>query len=769
MPTITPQNIKSQLDTLEKLGTAILKWTKDLDSAKAAKTSLAKFQELSSAIATYIHAQLSTTTNEKKGALLASYRDRLNDIKRDCPTKGLTKAITQRIEALEATKLSLDNAKKKETDQNKTALAEVKRLLPLVVATVQAYEKARLEDKSSLLAQLRQERELLNTHIALLSDKSTYPKQVHDLAHQVNLRSDVLAKEEEQLKIIISGTAKQAEVAVDQMTVNEQILAIAPLPVQTAIKKLIAEITSTDLQRLLTGADDSEETSLVAYAAGQIIAVTGRNSAIGKELVLISSLPQDQQLEIITALISGQDNKGVLATVGQSTQMALTAAIINQLALNAKIDKKDQVAIQDFSKSLVSNMARVERGEATHLSVLVEVENYLGQKEIRGFHIDLQALRHNAVDLSALMALELLKIGAKANTPIVTAFTDLPQVGALLQLQGRATSTLTLGGRSLQQLTNDVLDNTSTIKQLTGGEITDVSEGALVAATKYSTSIVRVSSGLGKHNASPKLEGNLVFDVLRALAILNLTVQATVINAVSKQGLGITPLIGNAPRLMIEGIYPRLMIEPNNLVAVAAADQRGIESVPRPLPITDKDAVVEVNAPQKPIEYIKDEQLITNFNTALDKLKSLHDSLSAKYCKNTDKQYIVVANARLIEALDSALVQYNKFGDRTEFQKACEAAINPLKTVYNTHRDGKVKQFFGAIAEALNNVWNAIFGSAESKQTKASLVSFFNSNERTTKSANVLFSFKMDLDKAFGLIGVHESLDQDLENRSQIK
>ncbi|RUR13201.1 hypothetical protein [Legionella sp. km772] len=751
MPTITPQNINSKLDTLESLGKTIAKWTKDLDSAKKAEISLKKFLALSGEISDYIASNLSKTTKAKKGSLLVSYRDKLQEIKTNYPTKGLTSAIAKKIEALETAKASFERAKQERELQNDAALIEVRRLLPLITATVNAYEKARLEDKDAILAQFKTERELLNTQIALLADKGAYVIQINDLSHQVNKRTAVLAQQEEALKAIIVTTATKAKKAVDAMTINEQILAIAPPQVQHAVKKLVAGLTTGDLQKLLKGADSAAETSLVGYARGELVAVAGEKSQISKELAVISDLPQDQQLEVITALISGKDSNGVLATMSQSTQMALSAALINQLAIKANIDKKDQLAIKEFATGLVSSMVRVERGEATHLSVLALVKDYSGQEVIAQFHIDLQSLSRNPVDFSALMALNLLKIGVKEDMQVVTAFTNLPQVGALLQLKGRNLSTLALEDRGLQQLTKLVLEDTSAIKQITNGEVEDVSENALIAATKYSNAMVVSRSELAflDKQASEKPSIGLVADVIKALAIMNLTVQATVINVASKQALGITNLVGNAPRLLIEDANP---------IALAASEPKAIE-FPSPSPI---------RAPVKPSI---NEELVANVNAALDKLKALQTSLIANYGKNPNKQYIVVTNARLIEVLSTALNQYTNDGKLAEFKQACQGAITEeMKKQYNTHRDNVVTQFFAAIAHAFSNLFSALFANAESKQTKAGMVGFFNSASRHTRSAAVLYTFNNELKNAFDLIDVpEEDLEHELSSQALAK
>lgn len=769
------KDMKTHFSQLETLAKIISKWNGDLVSAKTAKESLEQYQKLIGAIKNLIKDERSklkpnSPKDIKKGQDLTNYADRLKK-ENTLETKGLANKINVKIKLLESKQATNKAAIDIRDSQSEAALIEIKRLLPLISTTVDAFEKARLEDKQGLHAKFTQERNSLQIQIDLLSDKGTYPGIVQALSHRVNQRIVVLAKAEKVLKEKLLAAAKEAETSVDSMSINEQILALAPPKVQKAVQNLLAGVTTEKLKLLFGGAN---ETGLVTYAVNQVVAVTGTTSSLGQELAVISDLSQEEQLQLAQALLTGESNE-LTAKVSQSTKMAITAAVINQLAINAKVSKADLVAIQEFSNSLVTNMARVERGEATHLSVLVEVENSDGKMTIRGFHIDLQALINNPVDFSALMAFQLLKVGATSNTPIVTAFTSLEQVGALLQLQGRATSSLALKGRGLQELTADVLKNASSLKQLTNGEVVDFSSKALVAVTQqHHYDIVTSTSGIlaGKHSHSKGAvdSSGLVAGVLRALAMMHITTVNTVFNLESQAQLGITPFIGNkvldANTLGIKGGTEQYLLTDVDDEVDTALSRLPVDTVTE-IEITNDAAVEHSNPPRRQVNQqepsVKEpvginEQLINDFNKALVKLETLDASLNKKYGNKKDKQYIIKINRNLITSLKSALHAYEGSGDIDVFKNACRTAINKnVKSAFNAQRDGAVKQFFGTIYEAFNNLWTKLFASKERNEarnsTKASAIGFFQSQARTTKSADVLYDFNKDLDKAFKVVG----------------
>jgi hypothetical protein len=792
---ISDANIEGKLSDLRGLIEVILQWNKDLKSAIKAKTSLEKYQELSSAIVNYIQQELSKKPNEKKGARLVSYREELQSIKDNFSTKGRTNQINRKIEEIETAHATLQNEVEKKESQSEAALVEINKLLPLVTSIVDAYEQARIEDKEGLHAQFIQQRALLNEQISLLSDKGAYSKQVNDLSQRVNQRTIVLAKEEELIKTKIVAEAKAAEKVVHSMTVNEQLLAIAPSGVQEAVRKLLASVTTIELKQLLSGSDVTED------AVNQIVAVTGKKSSIGQELVAISKLSQAEQLQLVQALLTGQSNE-LTTNVSQSTQLALTAASINQLAINANVSENDLVAIQKFSNNIVSSMARVETGEATHLSVLVKVENSNGESEIRGFHIDLQSLIKNPVNFSALMAFQLLQIGAKRDTPLVTAFTSKVQVGTLIHLQGRVSDKLALNG-DLQAIIVKVLQNVSALKQITGDEVVDVSDTALVGVTQHHKSIVTQTLGLTGGKGTDLKSSGIVVDVLKALTIMQLTALATVFDLNSQNKLGITSLIGNKfissnNALGIEGGY-------TNTIAVTAATEQGLTDVhnvvekklssPPPVitvtGVKEVTDVVDVNKkeepelsvvrPKKKVNFVTEplakkpvinQQLVDDFTAALTKLETLHTSLDIKYGKNKDTQYIVKTSMSLMTSLKTALKEYKGHGNTQTFQDACEAAIdNEVKSAFNTHRDGAIKQFFGAIAEAFSNLWAKLFASKEQNEarnaTRAGAAGFFQSQAKT-KSAKVLFDFNNDMNKAFELV-IDIEIDDDLDQGHVIR
>ena len=761
VPTITLQNITTQLAKLRALGVEINNWNKDTVAAKKAKESLTKFLELSTAINDYIATEL-PKANQKKAGIFAGHRETLRQIKETSPTKGLLKQIDTKIKTDQDKQEKLEAARTKVTSQNENAIAVIKKLLPAIAETVEAYEAARLENKVGVLAQFKKEQMEIQTQIDLLTEnKGQYVTQLSQLAQRVNKPTIVLNTEEEQLKKIILETAKKAEKAVDAMSINEQILALAPPKVQDVVLKLMSTIKTGDLVNLLAGPEAGVGSSLVAYAQGQLIKIAGKDSLIVKELAVISALSQESQLEIVTALITGKDSTGVLArnNVSQGTQLALTALLINQLA-TTRLDTNEKNAVLEFSRGLVSSMARVERGEATHLSVLAVVQGTVVQ-----FHVDLQALRVNPSDFAALMAFNLAKIGVNKETEVVIAFTNPAQVGALSQLQGREFKSLQLDGGGLSKITDRLLTNTSSaLKQITGGEI-DVSDTSLVASVKDNKLVV--NPGLNLHHQPVVDASNIVFDVIRALAIMNLTIQATVINALSQQKLGIDKLIGATPILMLQS-PGRLQLEGPGLVAVAASDKK--DNVPQSNPV--QIPTVEIT-PKITEPVVINEKIVADFTSAMSKLKSLHTALKKKYGSNEKKNYIVDANLHVLISLNNALTQYKKDGNLDKFTDACNSqygAINKnVRELYNTDRDSKFTQFFTAIAHAFKSFFKNLFASSEAKQSQANFVTLFG-DKRPTSSARVLDAFIKDMDKAFKVIDVADDeldLGKDNEVRMQ--
>ena len=137
--------------------------------------------------------------------------------------------------------------------------------------------------------------------------------------------------------------------------------------------------------------------------------------------------------------------------------------------------------------------------------------------------------------------------------------------------------------------------------------------------------------------------------------------------------------------------------------------------------------------------------------------------------KNKDKNYIVHTTAKLISSLTTALNEYQGNGNIETFRTACETAINKeVKIAFNTHRDGVIKQFFGALAEAFSNRWAKLFKTKEEYQLKkgrkTDIAQFFQTEKETTRSANVLYEFNKDLEKAFQAINVE--IDEDMSQRN---
>ena len=144
-PTITLQNITTQLAKLRALGVEINNWNKDTVAAKKAKESLTKFLELSTAINDYIATEL-PKANQKKAGIFAGHRETLRQIKETSPTKGLLKQIDSKIKTdqdkqeKQEKQEKLEAAKTKITSENENAITAINKLLPAITETVEAYE-----------------------------------------------------------------------------------------------------------------------------------------------------------------------------------------------------------------------------------------------------------------------------------------------------------------------------------------------------------------------------------------------------------------------------------------------------------------------------------------------------------------------------------------------------------------------------------------------------------------------------------------------------
>ncbi len=154
-------------------------------------------------------------------------------------------------------------------------------------------------------------------------------------------------------------------------------------------------------------------------------------------------------------------------------------------------------------------------------------------------------------------------------------------------------------------------------------------------------------------------------------------------------------------------------------------------------------------------------KLVNDITRALEKLTELTTVLEDKYEK---EQVIVKTNVLLIKTVTDALARYNKDSNLNNLKNDCKNAIQDVKEVFNTHRDGKVKKFLGDIIHAISTLFNYWFFNKEYNEVQH-LKGFFATSSRTTKSANVLFKFNEEVDKAFQAF-TGEELDSVIDDKN---
>ncbi len=673
-------------------------------------------------------------------------------------------------------------------EENKTRdeslLEEIRGLYKQLENAVKAYSKAALENKEDLLSKFKEVREQLTEQVGLLSHNSkdlqkSYRTYINKLSEQVNLRSYKLAQQEEALKKIILDTAKRVEKDVQNMSVTQQIYTIAPANVKKALESISEKVTPRELKNLLSTSSIFTVTSLLldtvdvnsSLVNAQTGEVTQHQSNIQEELKeelnKLSLLSPDQQSAIALALLTGNDPSGVLQNFSPSTQIALIAVLMDQLATKLSDNKKDQVAIQKFAKDLVSTVVRLEQGEATYLSVLALIENNEGKEVIAQFHIDLATLSQNPTEIAAILNFHLLKIGVKSDTPLATVITNGAQAATLLQLEGKTLSALGGNIKNLEELTNRVLENT-----LANSNVGD--DNALtISGSNYVINLKRDKINSAKGDIIDPLK------LLAALAIVRETAQQTVFDLNSQAKSGITKLLEaiNSEKLeeadedtleeadedTLEDVNEDTLEDVNentledvNENTLEDVNENKLEDAGKIQPKATNNEIQPSYYNDENNDVIKDiieldADLIKNFTSALGQLDQLDGTLKKKY---SDKHLIVEVNQQLIKTLTRLLSNYESNGNKKQFQDDCNNALDNVKKHFATHRDNSFVQFFANIIHALTSFFNSLFESAESKKVREDRNAFFNSDSRPTNSAKVLYNFKQDLDKAF------ESLEQ---------
>ena len=531
--------LRSLTNTVYAKGVAL-----DLDSARSAVTALEQYKALIGKV------RARSASNPAK-------LEAVNQVNKDFNVLcgGITKSKLEDRIKVENQKLAkkLGEIAAKERIYA-AANDEITKLLPKLASIVTLYEKAKLEDKTALHQQFISARIELNTRMDLLphsSERASFATQLQELNRRMNVRTKQLDAEEVRIQEFALKAAKEATAAVDKMSAGAQLLALAPPHVAKALKQLLAKVSTAELQAQLAIAS-GEKSLLVTKAVNEaLLAITASDSEVGAELTVVSSYSLDDQVALVQSLLSGKET-----ALSESASLALLATVVDQLAATEGVKAEDRVAIQNFAKDLVANMAKIESGKAKFLSVLVAVKNEDGVSVVRGFHLSLEVLMKDPTKFAAGFAVELLRIGATEKDTFLTQYTSLPEVVKLMAIQGKELSRLQIEVDGVDQLAiedqtsfslvnivSKALSSPITTKGV--GAITDgttSSDTALVAAAQKEIDLVnsRIFGDMTKSSANVDILG-----IVRAIAILGLTV-TTVLAKDKQMKNGITSTIGNA-------------------------------------------------------------------------------------------------------------------------------------------------------------------------------------------------------------------------------
>ena len=747
-PKIQYSGIKEKINQLDQLGQAIKK-TKNIDSASV---SMEKFSALKGAIKEQIKHILNgkPKPKEKVGSACNAYLEHV-----------------ERIEHTYANDIRDLKEKIKLKQKKDTAAVQIVHTLSDLNKVVVAYEQAGLIDKEKLYSAFAQLKRLFKSQLGFLDDKTNYNQQLSLLNYRLEERARVLAHEEFLIKKKIAEVAKHKETLVNAMSINEQIMTIAPPKVQNAVLKLLAGKSQLELELLLLN-DASQNPALSNQVTNQMSSVAEHDGVMRVELAAVSNLSKVDQQKLVLALMSGDmEVAASIINLSQSTQMVLVAQLVNQLAVNSDLPHSDVLGIQQFISGLVTNMIRVEQGEVTHLSVVVEVDN-----TVRGIHIDLQGLVVDPVNMAMAINLELLKMGASIqSTQMVVAFTSPQQVGALLALEGRRAGGSALNPSDFVAVTQNALNNPSSSNALT------LVHQSIVKGT------ILAGVSIGQRDTS-RVQVTSVAEVLRALAIIQLTTK-DVLNPTEQKKMGIDRIIlgGNdkaSVGLLVQGIISEgtsslfLLTDEHKKLKPLVINLSTIDVIENNTLLTPIHFHLNEKSPVKknPVIYnvssvdsacgdshshgdelisadyfsnklpLIDKKLVANFEKALGQLIQLHDALRRNYGEQSD---VVKQSNRLTNHLINALVVYKTDHNSDRFYDSCNDEVRFAKTVYNTHRGTFIGQCFGAVYEALNNLFERLFHKKDYTQR----VGFFNNSTTMTHSAGVLYQFHQDIQKAF--------------------
>lgn len=613
---------------------------------------------------------------------------------------------------------------------------DISKKLIEIVQTKDAYLSASQSNKNKLLALYKSQQEVLRGLISSLArdeDTILYSNKLSTISKEVNARTEQLKAQEVPIEGRLRLVANEKAEVVKGMSIQECLLSLAPPQVQTAVNLMLSGSRKVGLlndRNKPVIADGMMQRDIIPAAVSQAMDLTGGQGEMNDELAAITRLSPQEQQQLVQALFSGEMS---LDTQNSTSHLALMAAVINQLAFQTGMPKEDRLAVKEFAQDIIKAMDRVAKKERSYLSIVLAVTNELGERELRSFHIDLNLFK-KPVDLSVLLSLALLKAGARSDTPVMTKFTSLEQVGTLCLLEGKTAAQFAIQNQSLLQIAAMAINNTQSLKQLIGNK---VSEGALVLAAKKASIVgsdVLVSGSVGK---AKKHSGSGLESIITGLAIVNLTIREIVFTPGSVFPLQYS--IENPPVIQ----SPTTHLLKDRVSTIPDPTTPTMQQAP-PVHVLFKDIPKQLVSVENPFA---NSELIEQIKAALDHLKSKSKYLQNRYGKESD---IMKAYSTLNTTLDRALKNYSDTSDLNQFKNQYNEAINTVKYTFNTHRDNVVRKFIGDVVNALLSLKD-LFSSKENREYKTNRATFFDNKPfRETRSAQALYDFKIKLDKIVG-------------------
>jgi hypothetical protein len=603
--------------------------------------------------------------------------------------------------------------------ENTTLLKQIQIGLVKLDNDSKKYFKAELRNKATIHQQFIEQFKELSPKIAQLPQPLYYSLPLRDLERLVNSYTTVLAQREQFIQQQLVSLARTERHRVDELSLGEKILFIAP----PLVASFVAPLSETQVAPLLI---DGTEDSLVVYKNSE-----DTSGIIVEDLRRLLTLAPSQQEHLIRALFTGH-NEGSSEQVALSSggQVAIMALAINKLATKANLPEADLNVINEFANTLLSTTRTVAEGRAEFLSLGVEVLNAHGERELYSYHLDLKEFAKNPDEMMATLSLELLRIGVDSLTPFTVSYASQQQVEVLSALEGNQ---------------DQLLQGTSGLEELLNTSIVQTSSQLIPTSTDENATVL--VSNTDHHLVDDAIrEDELPIIAIEALACLKGTISKVLTDDVQEQ-LSLSDFIGTP--LIFSDDEPQATFFPH---IDANPEEDGY----------DEENPERINSQGQPNLVAPNEQLIATFKSVLFILDDLSKKLSEKY---GDDSQIFLANQNVLKALRDALSDYEtegtyKTGDKSIFQAACVNAITDAKEVFDTHRDTGLTKWFKDIIERVSDfIMDRIF-KPEIKEAQTARYKFFDKtygqSERITRSAMELYKFNQVMNRSFEQIKEHD-------------